>query len=120
MKGTTPAWPVPAPRGLRTGELQPLPVARTPIALGYLFQGAIPPAAARELDTPAASGVDRIALRCVGVTLFSEIFLQKVAIPLSHTTQISVTLIIGFMALGFLVLSGRAVVDSARFSFFAL
>jgi hypothetical protein len=120
MKHPTPAWPVPAPRGLRTGELQPLAAARPPIALGYLFQGAAPPPTARATGTAVESGVDPIALRCIGITLFAEIFLQKVAIPLSQTTQISATLIVGFMALGFLVLSGRAVIDSARFSFFAL
>jgi hypothetical protein len=108
------------PRGLPQPKLRPLSVARAPLGLGYAIAGLRRDQPGAAAATARRDAVDPIALRCIGLTLFGEIYLQKVALPLSHTTQISATLVVGFVALGFLVLSGRAVVDSTRFAFFAL
>jgi hypothetical protein len=115
-----PSWRDARPRGLPQPPARPLSAPRAPIALGYSVAGVAPPARPSRAAGKPRTTVDPIALRCVGVVLFGEIFLQKVAVPLSQTTQISVTLIVGFLALGFLVVSGRAVIDSVRFALFAL
>ncbi|MFO1057134.1 MAG: hypothetical protein U1E53_09220 [Dongiaceae bacterium] len=108
------------PRGLPQPKARALAVARPAIGLGYLIPALAPPPQRQPASRVRAATVDPVALRCVGLALFAEIFLQKVAVPLSKTTQISATLIVGFVALGFLVVSGRAVVDTTRFALFAL
>src|ERR1041384_956486 len=81
---------------------------------------AIKPAPAPPATTAAAPSrgnqlhYDRLALWGVGVVLFSEIFFQKIALPLGEN-GFSISFVFGFIGFGLLVVSGRVVVDAGRF-----
>src|SRR5882724_12192143 len=60
-------------------------------------------------------GYDRIALLGVGLPLFAEVFVQKLAIPLGGSAEISPTILLGFAGLALLVVTGRAIIDTRRF-----
>jgi hypothetical protein len=119
LLGRTPAGLL---NNLHLPKPRPLAAARQAIGLEPLL--ALPsrrPEAPRPTVAVAAEApVDRVTLRCIGLTLFGDVFLQKVAISVSATSQVSMTLIVGFLALGFLVLSGRVVIDMARFVLYAV
>ena len=70
-------------------------------------------------DDDAAPDCDRVALWGVGLPLFAEVFVQKLAIPLGSTAQISATLLLGFVGLGLLIVTGRVVIDGPRFILYA-
>src|SRR5262249_53996988 len=81
---------------------------------------AIHPAPAPPASTAAASSrgnqfhYDRLALWGVGVVLFSEIFFQKIALPLGEN-GFSISFVFGFVGFGLLIVSGRVVIDAGRF-----
>src|SRR5437763_1385335 len=72
-------------------------------------------------NTPAAASrardrlhYDKLALWGVGIPLFTEIFFQKIALPIGEA-GISLSFVFGFVGLGLLLISGRAVIDVGRF-----
>src|SRR5262249_8814578 len=62
---------------------------------------------------------DRLALWGVGVVLFTEIFFQKIALPIGEN-GISLSFVFGFVGLGLLLISGRVVIDTGRFVLYAV